>query len=282
MGVSKMGKMARLACLAVAMTCGSAFAADKPSIAVTDLTYEEAVKSYFSFVDAHHQSNAQGSMGQFSASESGSYTSASGEITQISRGELHKFTGDIRGALLKSGAYRLVQGKPWTQSDTTTIPAGCIPPHCDGRPSTFTEQVTIYDVIDRIKKGYYAGADYVLFGTISSIQSRNEAMPIQATNAVNYSLSLELMAEFSLINTKTYEIVAAFSALGEGNDARLINTSGAVITLSRGKVMQAVSRSLGDAALNEIQTQFNPSGVVSQGGPGKVQDQPVGQAIQFR
>jgi len=246
--------------LAGVLCSAQAFADERPSIAVTDLTYEDSVKSYFAYVDAHHQSNIQGGLGQVSGSESGSYTAGSGEITEISRGELHKFTGDIKGALLKSGAYRLVQGRPWTQATRTSMPSACIPPNCDGKPSVFAEQVTIFDVIDRIKKGFYAGADYVLFGTVSSIESRNEAMPIQATNATNYMLSLELMAEFSLIDTKTYQVVAGFSALGEGSDARLVNVPGAVIHLSRGKVMQAVSRSLGDAVLSEIQTQFAPGG----------------------
>lgn len=279
-----------LGCLVIAfaMGGGGALADDRPSIAVTDLTYEQSVSSYFSFVDAHSQSSAQASFGQFSASQSDSFTAASGEITQISRGELHKFTGDVKGSLLKSGAYRVTQGRPWGQVDTTTTVKGCLPPKCDTHPTTYTEQITIFDVIDRIKKGYYTGADYVLFGTISSIQSRNEAMPIQGSNAINYSLSMELMVEFSLINAKTYETVAGFSALGEGTDARLINTPGAIITLSRGKVMQAVSRSLGEAALNEIQTQFTSS-LTPAGGKdaaaAKVKAQPAiesGKVIQFR
>jgi hypothetical protein len=167
-----------------------------------------------------------------------SVIAASGTITTISRGELRKFTADIKGELLKSGSYRLVQGKPWTQQNTEKL----------------------YDIIDRIKKGFYPGADYVLFGTINNIDFRQEANPVQGSNATSYSLALELVGEFSLINTRTYEIKAAFSAMGEGSDVRLVNSAGTVIALNKSKVMQEVSRSLGDAVASEMEAQFNPAG----------------------
>ena len=272
------GKILKAGLVGLLTLVGSAaaFADERPIIAVTDLTYEQAVSQYFNNTNSEHQSSFQAGGGQMSMSSS----SQSGEITQITRGELHKFTGDIRGALLKSGAFRLIQGRPWTQRDTTTLTSACIPPKCDGSPQAYSEQITIHDVIDRIQKGYYTGADYVLFGTVSSIQSRNEANPIQATNAINYMLSMELMAEFSLINTKTYEIVAGFSAMGEGSDARLINTPGAVVQLSRGKVMQAVSRSLGDAVLAEIQSQFS-AGAPAAPPPPPSGDGQSGKVIEF-
>src|SRR5207245_1834940 len=108
-------------------------------------------------------------------------------------------------------------------------------------------------------KGFYPGADYVLFGAINNIDFRQEANPIQGSNAVSYSLALELVGEFSLIDTRTYEIKAAFSAMGEGSDTRLANAAGTVIALNKSKVMQEVSRSLGDAVAAEMEAQFNPA-----------------------
>jgi hypothetical protein len=231
----------------------NAAAQNLPKIAVTDLSYEEKVSHYFSFYHATEKISDRSSSKEryrdsdFSSSGSAankqnyqaerSTTAATGEVTTIDRGELRKFTADIKGELLKSGSYRLVQGRPWTQTNTEKL----------------------YDIINRIKKGYYAGADYVLFGSINNIEFRNEANPIQGSDATNYSLSLELVGEFSLINTKTYEIKAAFSAAGEGTDARLVNMPGQRISLKRGKVMQEVSRSLGEAVAAELEGQFNPS-----------------------
>jgi len=249
----------RAAAVIAGLACGLAAQApaqaqNLPKIAVTDLSYEEKVKEYFQYFEAREKhDNSYSANGQFrdsansssgSASErassrgESSVVSASGSITVISRGELRKFTADIKGELLKSGSYRLVQGKPWTQQNTEKL----------------------YDIIARIKQGYYPGADYVLFGCINNIDFRQEANPIQGSNAVSYSLALELVGEFSLINTRTYEIKAAFSAMGEGSDTRLANAAGTRIVLNKSRVMQEVSRSLGDAVANEMEAQFNPAG----------------------
>lgn len=240
-----------LLCLACSLP---ARAQNLPKIAVTDLSYEEKVKEYFQYFEAREKhDNSRSSSGQFrdsanSSSASGSeressrgessVVAASGSVTVISRGELRKFTADIKGELLKSGAYRLVQGKPWTQQNTEKL----------------------YDIIARIKQGYYPGADYVLFGSINNIDFRQETNPIQGSNAVSFSLALELVGEFSLINTRTYEIKAAFSAMGEGSDTRLANSAGTRIVLNKSRVMQEVSRSLGEAVATEMEAQFNPSG----------------------
>lgn len=242
-----------LAALSLTVAAPALHAQNLPKIAVTDLSYEEKVKEYFQYFEAREKHNnsyaasersrdsnlsSSGSSSERASSRGeSSVVAASGSITMISRGELRKFTADIKGELLKSGAYRLVQGKPWTQQNTEKL----------------------YDIIDRIKKGYYPGADYVLFGSINNIDFRQESNPIQGSNAVSFSLALELVGEFSLINTRTYEIKAAFSAMGEGSDTRLVNAAGTVIAPNKSKVMQEVSRSLGDAVAAEMEAQFNPA-----------------------
>jgi hypothetical protein len=54
--------------------------------------------------------------------------------------------------------------------------------------------------------------------------------PLQGTTSATRQYGLQLLADFSLINTKTYEIKAAFSAQGEGNDTKILST---VATLLR-------------------------------------------------
>lgn len=223
--------------------------AEQPRIAVTDLSYEETVSAYFQDIEYKEKLNASSSSSgryrdsDYSSSGSGSersrassdvsFKSSTGFRTYIARGELRKFTADIKGELLRAG-YRVVQGKPWTQKNTEKL----------------------YDIIARIKQGYYPGADYVLWGSINNVEFRDEVNPIQGSNASSVSLSLELVGEFSLINTKTFEVRAAFSAMGEGNDTKLINAAGTRVSLNRSKVMQETSRSLGEAVANEVISQF--------------------------
>lgn len=219
-----------------------------PRIAVTDLAYEEQVARYFQYTSFKgkrtHSASERFSDSDYatrgSARSSGSaevdYESFSGDIVYIERGELRKFTGDIKGEMLKSGVYRVVQAKPYTAK----------------------ENEKLYDVIDRIKQGYFPNADYVLFGSITSLEPRRELNPIQGSDATSATLSMELVAEFSLIDTKTYEVKAGFSAMGEGQDMRLLKDPGQVVHLSRGKVMREVAQSLGVDVATQLEEQFNP------------------------
>lgn len=243
--------------LLILLTVSAVNAAD-PKIAVTDLSYEEKVREYvhnFEMNEKHSHSSSGSSSyrdsdfsssgrssGRVSDSGSLSIKSSSGYQTYIDRGEFRKFTADIKGELLKSG-YRVVQGKPWVQNNTEKL----------------------YDIISRIKQGYYPGADYVLWGSINSIDFRQDVTPLQGSNAVSYILSLELVGEFSLINTKTYEVRAAFSAQGEGADTKMVNAPGARISFNRGKVVQEVSRSLGQAVASEVESQFSNRNVSTRG-----------------
>ena len=229
----------------LAMSSLSAWAAE-PKIAVTDLTYEEKVSEYFRVVAASSKSSVKGSYseretdhsysqrGNINAKSESSYYEAEGYYTYIDRGELKTYTADLKGALLKGGAVHLVQARPYV-----------------GKPME-----KIYDIIGRIKQGMYPGADDVLFGTVSNIQFRQESNQLQYGNSMTASLSLDLVVDFSLINTKTFEVKAAFSAAGSGVDTKIISRAGDRVVFNRGKVMQETSRTLADNAYNELMVQF--------------------------
>ncbi|MBC3932319.1 penicillin-binding protein activator LpoB [Undibacterium curvum] len=241
--------MLNLKKMIAALACGlasiSAYAAE-PKIAVTDLTYEEKVSEYFRVVSASSKSSVKGSYseretdrsysqrGHVDAKSESNYFEAEGYYTYIDRGELKTYTADLKGALLKGGAVHLIQARPYV-----------------GKPME-----KIFDIIGRIKQGMYPGADYVLFGTVSNIQFRQESNQLQYGNSMTASLSLDLVADFSLINTKTYEVKAAFSASGSGVDTKIISRAGDRVVFNRGKVMQETSRSLAEAAYGELMVQF--------------------------
>lgn len=230
-----------------------------PKVAVTDLAYEERVSEYFRVVAATEKSSLRASgreserdsdtaysrrsSGSLNAKSESSYYSAEGTYSYIDRGEMRKFTADIKGGMLKSGRFQLVQGKPFTDTKNTE---------------------KLYDIIGRIKKGMYPGADYVLFGAINSIEFRQEANPIDHTNTVSHTLSLELVGEFSLISTRNYKITSAFSAMGSGQDVKLLTTRGGRVVLNRGKVISEVSKSLGEDVARQLEEQL--SGVSSEDG----------------
>ncbi|MCX8145831.1 MAG: penicillin-binding protein activator LpoB [Azovibrio sp.] len=239
----------------------AAQAAGPLKVAVTDLAYEERVQQYFRSIKASEKSSLRAfgreseresdygysrrSSGSLNARSESSFAYEEGTYSYIERGELRKFTADIKGEMLKSGYFQVTQAKPFTAKNSEKL----------------------YDVIARIKQGMYPGADYVLFGSINSIEFRQEANPIDHTDTVSHTLSLELVAEFSLISTKNYQVKASFSAMGQGQDVKLMSARGGRVVLNRGKVVSEVSKSLGQDVIRQLEEQ-----IAALGGEGPVRE----------
>ncbi|MCO7597046.1 MULTISPECIES: penicillin-binding protein activator LpoB [Pseudomonas] len=190
-----------------------------PKVAVTDLAYQERVEQYIHTINA--QSNHQA--GLYHASGSASYSEHVSLESYIEQTELRKFSGDIKGEILKSGMFQLVQGTPYTASSSENV----------------------YDVIARIRSGAFEGADYVLFGTLSDIDFQRDITSLDHTDSYSAVLGLSVVADFSLIDTRTYEITSAFTAMGEGQDTKLVKSQDARVTLNRPRVVREVSKELG-------------------------------------
>ena len=251
------------------------------AIAVTDLTYTDSVKEYFQYSESHQKSDSrnrnQHQMGERTASGSSSseshsssdMVSSAGTYTHIEHGELRKMTADIKGEIIKTGAFRVTQARPYLRPEKSKEEKALdferakklMHPGAATINTQKSSPEAIYDIIDRIKKGYFPGADYVRFGTVNYIEFRNELNPIQGTNTASRSLNLDLIAEFSLINTRTYEVRAAFSAAGEGQDSRLIKAgSPAKLAMNRGRVIRETSQSLAVDVIKQLTEQFDVGG----------------------
>ncbi|NUT78325.1 penicillin-binding protein activator LpoB [Pseudomonas sp. C1C7] len=213
------------------MALACAFSAQAaPKVAVTDLAYQERVEQYIHVVSA--QNNFQAS--HYSASGSSSYNEIEATSSYIEQGELRKFTGDIKGEMLRTGMFQLVQGTPYTASSKGDV----------------------YDVIKRIKAGNFKGADYVLFGTVSDIDFTRDVTELANTDSHSAVLALTLVADFSLINTRTYEITSAFTAMGEGQDTKLVNGRDIKVSLNRPRVVREVSKALGEDVAAQLSQQL--------------------------
>ncbi|WP_201191476.1 penicillin-binding protein activator LpoB [Pseudomonas fluorescens] len=205
-----------------------------PKVAVTDLAYQERVEQYIHIVSA--QNNFQAN--RYSASGSSSYNEIEATNSYIEQGELRKFTGDIKGEILRTGRFQLVQGTPYTASSKGDV----------------------YDVIKRIKAGNFKGADYVLFGTVSDIDFTRDVTELANTDSYSAILALTLVADFSLINTRTFEITSAFTAMGEGQDTKLVNHRDVRVSLNRPRVVREVSKALGEDVASQLSQQLGGGG----------------------
>lgn len=217
----------------------SALADVKPKVAVTDLAYEERVREYINVVDSTRNTNIDstrdGRSRDYSNHSKTDYHKVEGTYSYINQTELRRFVGDIKGEIKKDGLLDLIQGRPYSGD-----------PDFDN----------VHDIIARIDQGDFDGADYVLFGRVSDIQFADNVTNIQHTNTYSKSLSLTVVGEFSLIDTKTLEIKAAFTASGEAKEMRLINSLDKKVTLNRAKLVRDVSKSLGIDVANQVAEQL--------------------------
>ncbi|KAA8699319.1 MULTISPECIES: hypothetical protein [Pseudomonas] len=201
-----------------------------PKIAVTDLAYEARVEEYIHAVSASNNFQASA----YNASGASSYSEFESRSSYIEQGELRKFSGDIKGEILKSRQFQLVQGTPYTSE----------------------AKGDVYDVIKRIKAGHFKGADYVLFGTLSDIDFTRDINALDHTSSYSAVLGLSVVADFSLINTRTYEITSAFTAMGEGQDTKLVSSRDVRVNLNRPRVVREVSKALGEDVARQLQEQL--------------------------
>lgn len=219
-----------------------------PKIAVTDLAYEASVDQYVHVIAArdNHQQDYYGASGSSSYDE---YTTQNSYLEQT---EIRRFSGDIKGQMLKTGMFQLIQGTPYTASVKSDV----------------------YDVIKRIKAGHFKGADYVLFGTLSDIDFTQDMNELANTDSYSAVLALTLVADFSLINTKTYEITSAFTAMGEAQDTKLVNDRDIHVSLNRPRVVRDVSRSLGEDVARQLSEQIGDGSYAPSGQPQPRNDLP--------
>ena len=269
---------------ATALTWGVAAQAQQPGaaprIAVTNLAYAQQVSEYFvaGTYQESSQMSAQGSYSsghshgmyggsgsasgqqsmQASAQASGTYVA--GRYSYIEQRDLAGYTNDIKGAILQGTYFKLVQGKAFDAGAPQPSKAEQVLNQVQtGKMYTPRAQPQVTDVIARIKKGEFNGADYVLFGSVTSIDFTDALSPLQGTTSATRQYGLQLLADFSLINTKTYEIKAAFSAQGAGNDTKILSNRGDIAPPNRAKVMRETSLSLAQDVYQQLTMQLGYS-----------------------
>lgn len=231
-----------------------------PRIAVTDLAYTQAVSEYFEAGTFKENSQFQANRYSASASHQASGTYVAGSYSYIAQRELGSFTNDIKGALLKGTTLRLVQGKGFDAGGPQSTKAEqALNQLQTAKVTKPVRQPEVHDIIGRIKKGEFNHADFVLFGTLSHVEFRDQFSPLQGTTNATMQYGLDLLADFSLINTKTYEIKAAFSAQGEGNDTKILSNRGDILPPNRAKVMRETSQTLAASVYEQLTSQLGYS-----------------------
>lgn len=262
--------------IAITFSCGILAAEKKPTIAVTDLAYTANVAEYFDVTRSKSKSSVNANEHVVVASSSSEFESAAGNSIKIEQKELSGFTNDIKGKIIKGGTFALLQPKRFDRGDPVATKSEQVLQQIKtGKTTQQSRQPEVEDVVARIKKGEFNGANYVLFGTLSDINYRNELFPIQGTENATSKVSLDLTANFSLINTKSYEIVAAFSAMGSSNETRLLSKRGDQVVTNKGKLIRDTSRSLANDVYSQLMDQLGMADSAQDPAPTEAAPQPM-------
>ncbi len=229
-----------------------------PTIAVTGLAYTQEVSQHFSVGEFKSNGNIAADRQTLTVTSSAIGTYVNGTYSYLEQKELGIFLGDIKGEILTGTDFRLIQGRTFDTGDPQPTKAEIILNQIKtGVVTKPYRQPEVRDVIVRIRNGEFSGADYVLFGTLSNIQFVDESNPLQGTSSSTYKYGIDLVADFSLIDTHTYEIRSAFSAEGVGSDMRIFSNRGDRFTPNRSKVVRAASKSLAQSVYEQLAEQLH-------------------------
>jgi len=152
---------------------------------------------------------------------------------QAEYGQLRSFSAAIRGLLIKSG-YKVVMAN-------TAVPAA-------------NQGDDFFQVVERIKAGEFNGADYVMFGVLGEMSFTDNVEDIPGTKSTSQQIGLDLIVDFSLIDTKTYQVIVSFLAEGNGKEVR-IDGRGNGFKPSMAKLMKQASVTLAEDVAKHLADQ---------------------------
>lgn len=184
------------------------------SIAVTDLSLKKEVQDFFYDEKFNYKSNLQTSNASVSvgddksaqfpnvnANAEASYSKQFGTKRVVSYSEVRGLNADIKRALIVAG-YKVIQSAPNVAAKEN-------------------EDDSFFSLKKRILNGDFHDAEFVLHGTVVSVDSRATTDHIQGTSDFSYKLENAIIAEFTLVNTETMQVAASFTAMGNGQDMYL-------------------------------------------------------------
>ena len=238
------------------------------SIAVTDFSVKREYKDFFydekaNAKSALNENSSLGPIGSGQPSADGSpqkpliysgntpatantefnYSKSFGTRRAISYSEIRGINADIKAAIIKAG-YKVVQAAPNIAKDQ--------------------QGDDFFDIRGRINRGDFGDAQYVLHGTIVNVDVRQTYDQIPGTSDYSYRLEYSLLAEFSLVNTETLEIIASFNASGSGQDMYLGKYNANFVPRIN-KITKELLVSFGQAAQKSLYDQLLPLNKISGG-----------------
>lgn len=187
--------------------------------------------------------------------------------------ELPMFNADVRGALINSKQFRVVDiakaNKLWTGNTQTVLN------FVNGMNKSGNKNVTTATVVaTKIESGSSIAKlesqaqtsnnnlpDYILLGQISSITSDADIEPLQDTNKITSQYNIDISVDYQVVGTKDGSIIASFNGYGHANDVKILNAGDTVQVQNHNipLLINQASKDLANNVVTQLQQQFSVS-----------------------
>lgn len=172
-----------------------------------------------------------------------------------------KFTADIRGALIKTKQFKVINVKVAANniaygSDKTIVSTLSVDDEHDIPESSFLDDSN--QALLATQKSN-PNTEYYLVGVINYIGENEDSYPIKGTNNLTKQYTVEVEADFKLVRTKDKAIMASFSATGSAHDVKIVSSSNKAQKWHHniGKLVSVASKDLASSVVDEMESQFN-------------------------
>ena len=231
------------AALAVLLAFSPVAARAEALIAVPNLDYKSEVREFFYYEAASSHDSVSNTAhvnastahlsaaGAYTGDSSSSYVRTFHDQVHIKYGELRGMTAEIRSKLLKSG-FQILN----------------TPPHVE-KPKQTDD---FFDLNKRIKAGEFGKANYVLYGVISSLDAQEGREHIVGTNTQMDIRAVNMTVDFSLVDTHSLKVAAAFSATASANDNKIGNSA---VPPNVSKIIADIGKNLADDVASRLSEQ---------------------------
>lgn len=150
--------------------------------------------------------------------------------------KIPKFSSNIRGALISSGKFKVLNTKKLPDISASVAPV-----------------VESHVSLDE-------NANYYLVGSVYYVDENEDSYPIEKTDNISMVYSFEVGANFKLVRAKDNVIMASFSANGIGRDTKIINSQKMTQTKwhhNYAKITEEANTDLAKNVLTQMLEQFN-------------------------
>ncbi|MBP9742429.1 MAG: hypothetical protein KBD37_03630 [Burkholderiales bacterium] len=171
-----------------------------------------------------------------------------------------KFSADIRGALIKTGQFKVLNIKVAApdiaiDSDKTIVSTLSVDDETDLPEKSFLDSSNQALLISQKNN---PDTEYYLLGVINYIGENEDSYPLKGTSNLTKQYVIEVEADFKLVRARDHALMASFSATGSAHDIKIVSSNkGQTWHHNIGKLVSTASKDLASDVVDEIESQFN-------------------------